>query len=198
MPVRAVLWAYGITGLALCVPVTAKLMWDIPPEAMLRDGVSVMGAPVYTGALSNLGLVLWGGAAAVCFFAAAVRKDARGFWMSAGALTVVLLADDWLLLHEHAFPVYLGISEYLVYGTYGAALLLYLVSFRAMLWRADWPLLLLAFTWFAISLGVDRLDGLVEVPALYLWEDGAKLFGIVSWLLFHGRLAGSTIAARPN
>jgi hypothetical protein len=109
----------------------------------------------------------------------------------------MLLADDWLLLHEHGFPVYLGVPENLVYGMYALALLVYLVRFRARLLAGEWLLLLLAFGWFGLSLAVDRLDGVVDVPALYLWEDGAKLLGIVSWLLFHGRLAHAVIAPRP-
>lgn len=186
---KTLFYGYGLAFLVMCVPVAGKLLWGIPPENMLRDAAAVMEAPAYTGIISNFGFFLWSAAATICLLSAATQPRARRFWLAAAAITLVLLADDWLLLHENFFPVYLGISEHVVYGTYALALLWFLFRFRRLLLQSEFPLLLLAFVWFAASLGVDALDGYVYMPGFYLWEDGAKLFGIVSWLAFYGRFA---------
>lgn len=186
---RAVAIAYGLAFAALCIPVAGKLLWGIPPENMLRDGVSVMEAPAYTGVISNLGLVLWGAAAAICLLMAAGGRGPRGLWAWAGGITLLLLADDGLLIHDNLLRNYTSVPEHLLYALYALLLLFYLWRYRETLWRGEPLLLALSFAWFAASLGVDALDGVVDIPALWLWEDGAKLFGIVSWLLFHARLA---------
>lgn len=187
---RTLLLGYGLAFLILCIPVAAKLLWDVPPEYMLRDAAAVTDTPAYIGIVSNLGLLLWAATAGICLFAAASQPHVRRFWLYAGLLTMALLADDWLLLHENGFPVYLGIPEKLVYALYGLATLGYVVRFRRLLLRAEYLVLLVAFGWFAASVGADAfLDGVVWVPGFFLWEDGAKLFGIVTWLVFHGRFA---------
>lgn len=197
-PPRMVLTGFTLILLVLCVPVVGKLVWGIPPEDMLRDTAAVLGGPAYAGALSTLGLMLWACAAALCLYTAAVQPLARGFWLTAGGITLMLLADDWLLLHENAFPVYLGIPEYLVYGAYALALAYYIVHYRHLLLRAEYWLVLVTFGSFAGSLGIDRLDGVVYIPGFYLIEDGAKLIGITSWLMFHARLSVSFVTERDR
>jgi hypothetical protein len=177
----------------LLVPVLAKLLWDIPPEDMLRDPAQVMDAPMYTGALSNLGLILWSSTATLCTFFAFVHRELRSFWSYAAGLTLALLLDDWLMLHEIVLPDVFGLPDIIVYAAYALAMLFYLGRFHRCLLLGDWPLLLIALGWFAVSIGLDQLDGVVAIPAQYLWEDGAKLFGIVTWLLFHARLARSFV-----
>lgn len=194
----AVLLAYALVGVVLGAVVLGKLLWGIPPGDMLRDPAQVMDAPVYTGVISNLGLVLWGSTATLCLFAAALSRELRSYWAWAGGLTLLLLADDWLMLHDVVVPQVLGLPDLLIYALYGLAAVYYLGRYRAVLILGDWPLLLAALGWFAVSLGVDQLDGVVEVPGLYLWEDGAKLLGIVTWLLFHGRLARAWVDGSIN
>ena len=192
---QPLLIAYALAFAVLCVPVAGKLVWGVPPEDMLRDPAQVLDAPLYTGIISNLGLVLWGAAAGVCFLMSAVRHESRALWTWAGVISTMLLVDDGLMIHEtvgeHA-------TEYLLYALYAGAMLYYLLRFRAELLRAEPLWLIAAFAWFAASLGIDALDGVVDIPALWLWEDGAKLFGITSWLLFHADLAASFVAQRDR
>jgi hypothetical protein len=78
-------------------------------------------------------------------------------------------------------------------------LLAYLVSFRKAIARTSFSLLIVAGLFFAISLGVDRLEEDV-LPWHHLFEDGSKFFGIVSWFGYYltvclreiGTLAPST------
>lgn len=197
-PPRMVLIGFALIFLVLCIPVVAKLVWNIPPADLLRDPAAVLGGPAYVGVISTLGLLLWGCTAALCLYTAAAQQNARGFWLFAGGVTLMLLADDWLLLHENAFPVYLGLSEYYLYGAYALAVAYYLIHFRQVLLRAEYWLLLIALGGFAASLGIDLIDGIIYVPGFYLFEDGAKLIGIASWLMFHARLSVSFITERDR
>ncbi len=194
---RTVLIGFTFILLALCVPVVGKLIWDIPPEDMLRDTAAVLDGPAYAGVISTLGFLLWAAAAGICLFVSASQPNGRTYWLYAAAITLVLLTDDWLMLHENA-PVYLGVSEYAVYGIYAIAMAYYVVHFRRILLRAEFLLLLAAFGGFGGSLVVDRLDGVLYFPGFYLAEDGLKMFGIMAWLLFHARLGYSFVTQRDR
>ena len=183
---RTVFIGFGFIVLALCVPVAAKLIWDIPPADMLRDTAAVLDGPAYAGILSTLGFLLWTAAATICLFVAAAQPYARAFWLYAATITLILLADDWLMLHENAH--YIGVTEHVIYGVYAIAMAYYVVRFRQILLRAEYLLLLAAYVCFAGSLVVDALDGVVYFPGFYIVEDGFKMFGIMGWLLFHWRL----------
>lgn len=192
-PLRALGFAYVAALALLAIPVIGKLVWDIPAGDFLRDCPTMANGPVYLGAVSYLGIVLWGCTAAICFFAAATERSGipsyRGFWIYGGVFSIALMLDDLLMLHEHLFPVYFGLSEYFVYAAYAIGGLVYLVRYRALLLQANYQMLLLAFAWFALMVLVDRFEGTAEVRGMILFEDGAKLFGIVTWLLFHADLA---------
>lgn len=198
-PLRAIGIAYAIAVAILAIPVLSKLLWDIPAGDFLRDCPTMAGGPAYLGAISYLGIVLWGCTAAICFFAAAAEPAGpsyRGFWIYAGVFTVVLLADDLLMLHEHLFPVYLGLSEYVLYGLYAVAALFYTVYYRKLLLQANYLLLLLTFAWFVLMVVVDYFEGTAEVRGMIVFEDGAKLLGIITWLMFHAQLALARIRGR--
>lgn len=191
-PLRTIGIAYAAAVTLLAIPVVAKLVWDIPAGVFLRDCPTIAGGPAYLGAISYLGIVLWGCTAAICFFAAAaepVGPSYRGFWIYAGVFSLALLADDLLMLHEHLFPVYLGLSEYALYVLYAIAALFYVVYFRTLLLQANYLLLPLIFAWFALMVVTDYLEGTSELRGMLVIEDGAKLLGIVTWLMFHAQFA---------
>jgi hypothetical protein len=137
--------------------------------------------------LSNIGVVIWSAAAGVCFFTYGIIR-ARGsgdanphFFLAAGLITLLLLLDDLFMLHEVVFPVHLGVPEDVVYATHACLLLWFLVWFRSVILQSSFLLLVLAFAGFSVSIGVDLTASLYFVPGLYVFEDGGKLFGIVSW-----------------
>ena len=101
-------------------------------------------------------------------------------------LTLVLVLDDLLLLHEAAaFAPWAGA---LVAAAYGLAFLRFVVRFRDVILRdLDVGLLLLAVG----SLGVSLVTDLLVAPtqSSVLVEDGAKLLGLVAWSAFGLRTA---------
>ncbi len=171
---------------ALFTLVVVSRQTGIPVSHFTRDPSAVMEATFYVGALSNIGALLWCSAAAVCLFSFLVlRSDTRNremalFLLCSGLITSMLLVDDLFLLHERVFPWHLHIPEKAVLGVYGIVVLLYFVRFRESILRTDFLFLLLAFGFFALSIIVDRVPESV-IPEHHLFEDGFKLFGIVSW-----------------
>ena len=102
------------------------------------------------------------------------------------ALSLVLVLDDLLLLHEAA--AFMPWTAALVGGAYALAFLRFLIQFRDMILRdLDVGLLLLAVG----SLGVSVVTDVMVAPtqSSVLVEDGAKLLGLVAWSAFVLRTA---------
>lgn len=185
-------WSYAvICGATGAILIGVALQPWRPFDHLMRDSMLVAAqaervSPWY-GIVSNIGVTVWFAAAGAALLGAALvwRANRRSAHLLAAgaALSAWLGADDLLMLHE-SWP--LGGGEWVVFSIHAAALLTYLVAFRAE-WTAGAPvgLLLLALGLFALSL---LLDLVVPTPPsgswLWLVEDGAKLGGIFSWGLF--------------
>ncbi len=57
-------------------------------------------------------------------------------------------------------------------------------SSSVALLRTGFLLLALALAGFIVSTGVDRIAALISVTGLYVFEDGAKFFAILSWAAY--------------
>lgn len=192
---------YAPLAVTFGIVIAVRLRTGIAIAEFTRDPLGFTGIPVYTGLLSNLGAVIWSGAAAVCFFSYGITRSrvARGagshFLLAAGLVTTLLLADDLFQLHEVVFPEHAGIPQNVAYGTYAAVLVGFLVWYRGTILGTDFLLLALAFAGFGVSIGVDVIAAMVSVPGIYVFEDGAKLFGIVSWAAYFVLVSARQVAA---
>lgn len=177
----------------------------IDPADLLRDPLAVAElrqpecCKVYYGAVSNLGVLVWMGGAAICLFAAAVvqaqgaRAQAAVFLAAAGLLTGFLAIDDLFLVHENVLPA-LGVSEPVTYGAYGLLGLVYLaISWREIL-RHNVVLLFVGVALLGTSVVIDWMFH-SEHPMRILLEDGAKLTGICAWVGFHVIAAWTILSA---
>ena len=107
-----------------------------------------------------------------------------------GIMTMILVLDDLFLLHEEIFPEHLGIPQKFVLLGYMGLTLVGIVVFRKSILGTEYLLLLIALGFFGLSVFVDVFDH--EIDALighwrYLFEDGFKFLGIVSWLGYYWR-----------
>jgi hypothetical protein len=207
-----------VFAMALLAPVLAMAaaLWaGLTPTEMLRDPIMVAGGEprqFYLGLFSNLGVVLWTAAAAICLFAGSQladeqNREGRRLLLYAGTLTLVVMLDDLFMLHENY-------GDNLVYILYGAGLLYYITRFYKLILPLDVVLFVLCLPLFGNSVLLDlapwRLlpgEG-IEVPQAvasspierdavrhlgrelrYLLEDGFKFVGICCWAAFHIRAA---------
>lgn len=171
----------------------------VPLDIFLRDPAAIAGAPFYMGAVSNVGVVLWAAAAAVCLFAARLvlaaepRHPAGRFLLASALLSALMFSDDLFQFHEQIAPLHLGVGEKAVLATYGLLGAAYLLAFRGLVFRSDWTLLALALACFATSVGIDQLASQTPSPAVLFAEDGSKFLGISTWLAYLSATASACV-----
>jgi hypothetical protein len=183
----------------------------LPMASLIRDPVAIFGGQFYHGLVSNIGILLWCAAAAICLFRGAENWRAGfrrrgGFLLSAGLLTSMLLLDDFFLVHEQMLPRLTGMPEKLILIFYPIAVVLYTAAWWREIVRADAALLLLSLTFFAISNLIDvafdyhfyEMPAGPEVSVSVILEEGAKFIGIAAWAVFHIRAAWMLGPAEPS
>jgi hypothetical protein len=106
-------------------------------------------------------------------------------------LTLYLGLDDVFLLHEEVFPRF-GVPEEVVLSCYPVFMLFYLFWFYPVILKTEYVLLGTALLFFGISVTVDLFD-LSDIDLFFLFEDGVKLIGIVSWLAYFFRVGVDVI-----
>lgn len=197
VPLGRVLWAVALALLGLAFAASALL--DLPIAFFVRDPAATLDGHPLTGALSNLGILVWCTAAVICFFASALlgapgRTLARFFFWS-GVLTAILLLDDFFLFHDDLAKRAFGVPQRLVEVGYVAGVGAYLLIFRRVILESKWPRLLLALSFFAASMFVDQVQHLWPSPWRIGFEDGAKFLGIVAWMAYFVDGAFRAVAA---
>jgi len=191
---------------------------------LFRDPVAVAHGEAYFGLVSNLGILAWTAAAAICLFAGLQLRLGgtaplhASFFLWSSAITTVLLLDDLFLLHEIRQLRVLGLTETVLFGGYGAVICLCLFLHRRATADFDLRLLATALAMFAASLFFARLTGhrfagLVDTsaalhflkpllaridPVATLLEDGPKLIGIFAWAAFLTTSAWKALRQYPT
>ena len=197
---RTVLVVSALTAALLLAALALGAVVDRPLAYFTRDPSATLGAPLYVGLLSHVGVLVWWSCAVVCALAWALRRrddERRSTALFAAAgITAYLALDDLFQIHEVVFPDMIGISQLAVIAAYALALAAYVAFFRRFVRESDWPLLALAVAFFAASVALDTLGDAVGWKN-HLLEDGAKLFGIVAWSAYFVRIGVATIAGVP-
>lgn len=169
---------------------------NIPIGELTRDPIAVVEAPIYTGFFSQAGIFFWAASATVSLFCAMLlygqkrEPTLQKFYFFSGLFVLLLGLDDIFLLHEVVFPM-IGISEKAILSMYLIIALSYAIGFVKIILQTDYVLLFIAAFFFGISviLDVTNISGLDP----YLWEDGAKMTGIISWFGYLACSAYDTI-----
>jgi hypothetical protein len=175
---------------------------DIPLRQFMLDPTEFMHAPFYTGILANLGVLLWAATASICLFTAMflpqlVGKAWRDFFLVSGLLTLLLLFDDLLRIHDEILPVYLGIKGDVIGIGYVFLIALYLFRYRTLIFQYPYTFLVMALGLFAVSVALDvapdALKHRFSVADLLLFEDSPKLLGIANWLAYFANLSAAIV-----
>ncbi|WP_051469967.1 hypothetical protein [Fischerella sp. PCC 9605] len=194
---------YVLTISAFIVVAIISRLKKIPIAYLTRDPAAILGQPFYIGLLSNIGILLWCSCAAICIFSFFVlkkdiKKKESKFLLFSGLLSSILLIDDLLMVHEDVFPNYLHISEKLFFLGYAVILSLYLINFVETIVKTDFIILILAFAFFGMSIVSDTLFSNINNNYMFLFEDGAKLLGIVTWFIYFARVCMNKIKYNQN
>lgn len=191
------LWARWVALVVPALFVTALFVQPyVEPRWLFLDTITSIELSgkcchVYFGMVSNLGIMLWTGGAAICLFAAlvlmarqdAVSRDRAMFALVAGLFTGWLALDDAFLVHEKVFPA-LGLPQGAVLLTYAVLAILFAVYARRVVFQVDLVLFVFAIGFLAASVLIDHFHAGLTNHAIIL-EDGAKFIGICCWATFH-------------
>ena len=170
--------AWAAAALVMLVASAAGLVLDRPLGDFTMDPVTALEGPAYIGFVSSVGAVGWSLGCGACLIAALTLDGrARLAFVCGGLLTAILLADDLFLIHE-VYVEIVGLPPESMPLAYAALAIAYIAFFRDVLRVHGVWLLLLALALFAVSAAVDTA---LEEDAPFIVEDGAKLFGIVTW-----------------
>ncbi|MEM8614175.1 MAG: hypothetical protein AAGF93_19290 [Cyanobacteria bacterium P01_H01_bin.105] len=178
----------AVSTLTLGIVLYLYIWQNVPISDLTRDTAAIGQLPFYAGFLSQIGICLWAASAMICFFSATVLpnhcasyRQLKRFLFVSASLTLFLGLDDAFLLHETVFPQ-LGISSKVIYASYGVFFLSYLFRFYKLILRTDHFLLAIALGFFGMSIAIDMLE--LSGQRAFLFEDGAKFVGILSWLVY--------------
>jgi hypothetical protein len=200
LPVRKALLGLYLPILALLLLVAiAATSPRIALSSLTRDMAAIAQVHPLIGVVSNVAVLLWCAAAAICLFSASLlrqrglRAEAR-FLMWGGLMTVVLLVDDLFMIHEYIAPIHLHVNEKVILAGDAIAAGVYLLIHRRLILSANYQLLAAAMVLFTASMAVDFADG---QGWWNLAEDGFKVLGIASWLGYHAGRARHWLVQAP-
>lgn len=150
------------------------------------DPVKLTTTQPYDGLLSNLGVVAWASAAAICLFTAltwwnTADRQLSQLVLGGGVVTSVLLCDDLFMGHDELFPRLFGVTELVATIVLALVPLGYLWFFRRVIHRASWALLAIGVIYLAIMTGIDAVEHRMALPGHHLWEEGSKFLGLLHW-----------------
>ena len=175
--------------------------FDIEVGDFTRDPAQVLDGKFYVGIISNVGLLFWMATLSITIFTAVIlmknqKIDKRQyrFLFYSSLLTFFLLTDDLLLLHDHVFPVLLGLPEMLIYALYITFIISFAVYFYKTLLASNFFLFVLAGFFMGLSIGIDIIGDFIIVPAHFLFEDGFKFCGIIAWFLYFSGYSYNSIS----
>lgn len=187
--IPALLIIYIPTLILLFAAALISSYYNIPISKFTRDPMAIVRGHPFLGIISNIGAILWSSSAAFCFLSYLLlrtredSRDAIGLIRLGGLISVVLLLDDLFMLHDYICAKYFGINELPLFLLYGMLILFYLVRYIKIIIQTEFLYLILAISFFALSILVDRLPE-YRLPMHHLFEDGTKFIGIVSWVSY--------------
>jgi hypothetical protein len=178
-------------ALALGLVLVGLELVDVSLVDLLRDPSAVPDSPWWSGSISLVGLLLWGGAAGMLLLVGLVLRDAgeparARFYLTSAAVVGWFALDDALLVHEEVLTEEAPLPLLLVLVLYGALAAWWALRFRRELAR-DGRLLAIVAGSFAASVLLDNANELPGVDVGYragVVEDYAKYVGLVALLVW--------------
>ncbi len=192
----AILFVAVVSSALMGIMIFFHFLLGVPISELTRDPISILGGSIYQGFLSQIGIFFWAASAAVCFFGAFVLEKSsntvklKNFLLVSGAMSLFLGLDDVFLLHEELFP-YLGVNQKLVLLSYGLFVLWWVLNFHTIILQTESILLGIACMFFGCSVVIDVINPDIRSPQFY--EDGAKIAGLVSWLIYFFRFTAFAV-----
>lgn len=192
---RGTLVVGGLTVLAalavIGIFVLAASRLGIEFKVFSKEPVETFGGQRYTGYFAHVVVLVWQVSATAALLAGvtlrlAGHRAVSTMLLAGGALSALMVVDDFFLLHEYIYPR-VGIHEEMVYVAYGLLTAAFAWAFRRRL-GSDLLLLGGAYACWAASVTFDFVQETWGIH-LHLGEDGVKAIGTALWSAFMIRIA---------
>ena len=159
-------------------------LYEIKLSLVIRDLAQTCGYPIGVGMISNIGILLWGAAAAISLFVSSVEKvdrETSKLLLLGGLFSTLLCIDDFFLLHDR----YIG-PDFLN-ATYLIITVFLIFKFRKVLINIGLFTLVISILFLGLSVffdGVIQQLFIKNYEYTQLVEEGFKFLGIACWLNF--------------
>lgn len=165
----------------------------IPISILVIDIFTIADMPAYTGFISNIGVLMWCFSCSVAFFSYSLMRSSLkdrsivNFLLCSSLISLLMLFDDFFLLHERFFQTYFHIPEEVTFMTYIFIFLFYAIFFRKKIFKFGEIFLILTVFFLGVSTSLDFLENIffpnpdLTPDVMRLSEEGSKLLGIFSW-----------------
>jgi hypothetical protein len=179
----------GLLGcFAIALVALASRVLGEPAAVFTREPQAVLKGSFYVGSFSNLGGLVWFGAAAILSFSAGLKPLDRGALILAALVTWAMGVDDVFMLHDTVLPK-LYLNETLVSVLYFGVIGLIVLRYYRQLARATLVGMAIAVGCWVLSVVFDHyLNNIGQLA-----EDGTKFIGLVIWAAAWIRQAHSDI-----
>jgi hypothetical protein len=158
--------------------------YNIKLSIVVRDLAQTCGYPIGVGMISNIGILLWGAAASICFFTTfleSISSESSKLLLLGGLFSGLLCIDDFFLLHDrYVGPDFLNL-------TYLSISIILLVRFRKLLKKIGLLNLIVSILFLGLSVFFDGVIQMIFTQSYdltQLFEEGFKFLGIACWLNF--------------
>lgn len=181
---------------------------------LMSDPYLELDVPLHFGLFSNMSAFLWCAAMTTCFFAANfLAGRQRQFLFASGVLSLILLVDDFYMIHEFVFPNYLGISQNMVFLILIILFLIYAFRFRDNLLDTPYLQLILALGFLGSAAIMDNQTFLSIISQIFPFlsqntiigvigavEEGVEILGIIGWAAYYIQVSARSVqeATRLN
>lgn len=168
--------AIVIAAMVVALVAVASAVSGVPVSTFTRDiraltADGLLDLPYQAGLLTMLTVMVWAGGGAMALLAATVNRSRREWLLAAGALLLLMGADDALMLHEGLGPS-LGLPEVAFFAFY--ALVAGSLSLFAVLRMRDGATVAILVGGAALALSIV-VDHFFQFD--YLLDDGLKFTG---------------------
>lgn len=170
------LFAILFAGVAIAMVAIASWFLGEPAAVFTREPQEVLKGPLYVGSFSNLGGIVWFGAAAIMSFAGSLKPLDRGALILAALLTWAMGLDDVYMLHDRVYPK-LYLNERVVSAAYFVVVGVIVLRYYRQLAYSTLVGMAIAVICWVLSAVLDHFFNQIGQLA----EDGIKFIGIAVW-----------------
>lgn len=192
---REYIFIICLFGVAIGILLTGVLLsnfLDVPFGHFTRDPSTILpSSKFYYGFISNIGVLFWSFSSAICYYSYSLVKNEftiiniKSFFLWSGTISLILLLDDFFLMHEIIFPRVFFLNEKIVFALYGILILIYLFKHQKLiLGDTKYFYLIFSLAFFGLSLVFDFIPRFSE-KWHHIFEDGPKFIGIICWFGYH-------------